>query len=80
MPETRIVELLSTNARRIFNLPGAEIRVNNKAQLTIFNPAGKLTLTTNNIRSKSKNSAFIGVNLEGAVIGIVNKDQIITSN
>jgi dihydroorotase len=80
MNESRIVELLSTNARKIFGLETASVSTNAKASLTIFDPNGSVTVDAKNIKSKSRNTAFMGTNLKGKVIGIVNKDQIVKTN
>ncbi|RYZ13997.1 MAG: dihydroorotase, partial [Sphingobacteriales bacterium] len=76
MTETRIIELLSTNARKIFGLESASVSTNGKACLTIFEPGGSVTVDVKTIRSKSKNTAFMGINLKGKVIGIANKNQL----
>jgi len=80
MAENRIIELLSINARKIFGLADATIQKNNRASLTVFDPGGAIKVDAGSIRSKSKNTAFMGMNLKGKVLGIINKDQIITSN
>ena len=79
MAETRIVELLSVNARKIFGLDTASVAKNAKASLTIFDPNGSMTVDAKNIRSKSRNTAFMEINLKGRVIGIANKGQVIRS-
>lgn len=66
------VALLSTNPRRLFGLDALSIQKGKTAQLTLFNPAEKWTVTENKLRSRSKNSPFLGRELTGKVIGIVN--------
>jgi dihydroorotase len=73
------VELLSLNPRQLFGLEQLVIKEGSKASLTLFDPAKKWTVTTKDIRSKSKNSPFIGKELTGKVIGIINRSQIITN-
>jgi dihydroorotase len=77
MSETRIVELLSTNARKIFALPASSITKNARAALTIFDAKGSTLPTRATTISKSKNSAFYNMTLQGKVVGIANKDQVI---
>ena len=45
-----------------------KIEVGNKASLSLFNPNEKSTFTKEDILSKSKNSAFLGQNLQYSVI------------
>ncbi len=71
--ETRLVQLLSTNARKIFRLPPATIAEGQIAELTIFTPSGTFTLDADNNRSKSANSPFMNRELKGTVLGVINK-------
>ncbi len=76
LPVEIIVEKL-TFGRTIFGLATPSITEGAKANLSLFNPEGKSTFTTEAIRSKSKNSAFIGTEIKGKVYGIANQDQLI---
>jgi dihydroorotase len=76
LKDEKCVELLSTNARKLLGLDSATIRENEKACLTLFSPNAEWTYEKTNIRSKSKNSPFIGKKLTGKVIGIINKEQV----
>jgi dihydroorotase len=80
LPTQRWVELVSINPRKIFGLDSARIEKNNQASISIFEPSGNIDVNTMFFKSKSKNSAFLGMRLEGRVIGIANKDQLITLN
>jgi len=74
--QERLVEVLSTNPRKIFRKEIAGIRENEKAILTLFVPNQKWTVTESDLRSRSKNSPFIGKELTGKVIGIINKEKL----
>lgn len=79
MPDTseqRLVELLSINPAKIFGLPSKSIVINNPAQLTLYQPNSTFTYIEKNIRSKSKNSPFIGKDLFGKVAGICIGDTV----
>ena len=70
--DDRCVELLSTNARNIFNVPAASIEKGATANITLFQPEGEWTYTKENAQSKSHNSAFMNQPLKGRVWGIIN--------
>ena len=72
----KIVELLATNPRRIFGLPVSRIENNATIDLTLFVPGVEFTFSEKDIKSKSKNSAFIGKRLKGKVIGIINGEKL----
>ena len=76
LPVEIIVEKL-TFGRTIFGLATPSITEGAKANLSLFNPEGESTFTAETIRSKSKNSAFIGTEIKGKIYGIVNQDQLI---
>src|SRR5688572_1292723 len=74
--EEKWVELLAVNSRKLLRLNNQVIKENESACLTLFCPDAEWTYEKNNIRSRSKNSPFIGKKLTGKVIGIINKDQV----
>jgi dihydroorotase len=71
-----LITMLTVNNRNIFNFFVPEIAVGKKACLTLFNPTIEYIFDENMIKSKSKNSAFIGKKLKGKVVGIVNGNKI----
>lgn len=72
----RWVELISINPRKILGLEIPAIKEGAVANVTIFDPQATYTFTEDDIRSKSRNSAFIGKELKGKVIGIINNNQL----
>ncbi len=78
--EARWIELLSINPRKIFGLTQPTIKTNEKACLTIFSPRGKTVVNSSDFYSRSANSAFIGKELEGTVLGTVQHDKVFFRN
>ena len=72
-----LIEKLSVAPRKIFGLAVPEIKEGIAANLTLFDPGASVIFDESMIKSKSKNSAFIGRQLKGKVIGIVNKKQVV---
>ncbi|RZS93642.1 dihydroorotase [Aquimarina brevivitae] len=67
-----------TNGRRVFELQSPSIDVGNQADLTLFNPDKTYTFSNKDIKSTSKNSAFMGSELKGEVFGIIaNKQKVL---
>lgn len=75
IPEARWVELLSTNPRKIFGLPAAGIQKDARAHVTIWDAAAHITVNDTFFRSRSRNSAYTGMNLPGRVLGVINGEQ-----
>jgi dihydroorotase len=73
--ETRWVELLSINPRKIFGLPQPTIAIDQPATITMYDPGKENIFTAADIRSKSKNSAFLDKKLNGRIIGTINKQH-----
>lgn len=72
VPLETLVNMLAIQPRNIFNLPAHVVAVGAVANLTIFDPEEEWTLTPAHLASKSKNSAYLGARLKGAVKGIIN--------
>jgi len=72
----QISNLLSGNARQIFGLPGVSIEEGHSAELTIFNRTETTTLTPENNKSKSSNSAFMKQPLTGKVMATIHNNQL----
>ncbi|MCZ2458923.1 MAG: dihydroorotase [Chitinophagales bacterium] len=78
--QQQLVELLSVNPRKIFGMEPLSVRQGKKASLTLFDPEAKWKVKEEDLRSRSKNSPFIGKELKGKVIGIINKDRVILND
>ena len=76
LPLETIIEKL-TAGKAVFSIESHSIEEALKANLTLFNPEPKSIFTKSNILSKSKNSAFLGMEIKGKVYGIVNQKKII---
>lgn len=71
----KIIDLFTANPRKIVGLK-TEFKVGNPAEITLFNPNLEYTFTERNIKSKSRNTPFVGVKFTGKALGIINKGQL----
>jgi dihydroorotase len=69
----QITDFIAKKPRKIFGVDTDGISVNCKANLTLFNPDFKWTLTDEVLMSKSKNTPFYKQQLKGKSLGIINK-------
>lgn len=69
------VNLLSIQPRNLFGLESHSIREGASANLTFFDLNKKWIFTENDIRSRSKNSPFVGLELNGQVAGIIRENH-----
>ncbi len=75
----QIVEKLTLNPRKLLRLPEISIKEGQIANLTIFNPTLDWTFSAKDIRSKSKNTPFVGKELKGKSVAVINKGKIYTN-
>jgi len=66
-----IINKFTTGPKAIFGLTQNEIKVGKKANLTLFDPERKWTFEKSDIRSKSKNTPFVGTQFTGKALGII---------
>lgn len=76
LPAADFVQMQTINIRAIFGLPLPELKEGETACLTLFAPGTEFVFEESMIRSRSKNSPFIGKQLKGKVIGIINGSNI----
>ena len=72
-----IVEKMSINPRKIFNLPPAEISKGTEAELTLWANKSEHTFTAKDNKSRSRNSPFFGHIFNNKIIATVSKDQLV---
>jgi len=65
--------------REIFGLLVPKIKEKEKANLTLFLPNKEWKFEEKDIRSKSRNTPFIGKKMKGKIIGVINNGQIQTA-
>jgi dihydroorotase len=70
----QLMDKLVINPREILNLEIPEIKEGQAANLTIFNTDEEWTYSKNEVRSKSKNSPYIGETLTGRALAVYNKN------
>ncbi len=73
------LEALTTNPRERFGLTAVAIKEGELANLTLFNPHKEYTFSADDIKSTSKNSAFLNKKLKGKVYGIINNNKSVLS-
>lgn len=76
LPIEIIIDKL-TAARKIFSMQQPEIKEGATANLTLFTEDNNWIFSNESILSKSKNSAFLGVEMKGNVVGIYNNKKLI---
>jgi dihydroorotase len=78
LPLETIIEKL-TVGKTTFGVESNSITEGAKASMSLFNPEGNSTFTKSSILSRSKNSAFLGMEMKGKVYGIVNQGKLIVA-
>ncbi|NBC86469.1 MAG: amidohydrolase family protein [Bacteroidetes bacterium] len=70
-----VVRKLTVAPRRILNLPVPAIEEGAVAELTVFDATSRWTFEASHIRSKSRNTPFIGEEMVGRAHGVYSKGQ-----
>ncbi len=65
-----LVEKLSLAPRRVLGLEIPQIAVGQRAEITVFDPDVEWVLEEKDLRSKSRNTPFIGQTFKGRVLGV----------
>jgi dihydroorotase len=77
IPLRRMIELLSVNPARVFNLPGGALTPGQPADITVLAPDRKATIVAAELRSRSKNTPFDGWELRGGVEATIVGGRIV---
>ncbi len=72
---SRIIDAFTVRPRQLLGIPIPEIKQGAAATLTIFNPDLTWTPSANELKSKSKNNPFIGMQLKGRPVAVVANGQ-----
>ena len=70
-----IIEKISINPRNILDIERAEIKLNSKANITLFDPDIEWVLKNSDIKSKSNNTPFLNHRLKGKALAIYNNGK-----
>lgn len=70
-----LLEKVTVNPRRLLNLEIPRIEVDEKANLTLFDPERTWTLDDRTNLSKSKNSPWFGKEITGKVVAVFNNNR-----
>jgi dihydroorotase len=76
----RLIELLSLNPAKILNVAGGTLSEGAPADVTILAPDLAVTVSADRMRSKSKNSPFIGWSLRGGVAATIVGGRVVYVN
>lgn len=71
----KLIEKITVTPREILKLPISAISEGLPANITVFDPDIEWTFTSKDIKSKSKNTPFVGKKFKGKVIGVFHKNM-----
>ena len=72
----KVISLLTLGKSR-FGIPKSSITIGEVADLSLFNPDDTYQFDRNYILSKSKNSAFLGMELKGKAYGVIANNSMV---
>jgi dihydroorotase len=73
----RMIELMSMNPARVFNIPGGALTPGAPADITVLAPDLRATVRASALRSKSKNTPFDGWELRGGVAATIVGGRVV---
>jgi dihydroorotase len=68
LPLPQLIAMYTINPARVLNVPHGTLRVGSVADVTILDPDYEVTVEAASLRSRSKNSPFLGWRLRGAAV------------
>ena len=77
LPLPVLIEKLALAPRRIFGIEAPVIQPGARAELTVFDPDAEWVFRENDIRSRSRNTPFVGQTFRGKVLGIIHNRQAV---
>ncbi len=75
VPARTVIAALTVNPARVLGIERGRITEGQRADLVIFDPKAEWVYTREGIRSKSKNSPFIGRSLKGRVVATIRSGE-----
>lgn len=79
MTVAEAVEKLTVAPRRILHLPVPVIEPGQTAELTVFDASAEWTFEADDIRSKSRNTPFVGSRMKGRAFGVYSKGEWVSA-
>jgi dihydroorotase len=74
MMDAEDAALLLNRGKERFDVSQQSIQIGAQADLTLFTADGKAVVSKESILSSSKNSAYLGKELKGTVLGVINNN------
>ena len=71
----KIIEKITSSPRKILNTPMPVIEEGASANLTVFDPEIEWVFSPKDIKSKSKNSPYLGKKFKGRVVAVFNNNK-----
>ena len=76
MMDAEMLPSFSIVVRSDLAYPNNRFKLGTQTDLTLFTPYGTTTVSKESIMSRSKNSAYLGKELKGTVIGVINNNSV----
>lgn len=73
----QIIKCIAINPRKVLGMETPTVEENSWGEFTLFDPDQKWTFGKEHIQSKSKNTPFIGKELTGKPLGIINNNILV---